>query len=77
MMTSGRTKTFGGVDYDRCECCGRTLRDRLQLLELDQRDDTYHNRRDVPADKSQGWFTFGWACAERIKANGGRLIRRR
>lgn len=49
----------------RCECCGRPLRGRAVMLELDQRDGTYHNFEDVPDDRSQGWFPFGASCAKR------------
>jgi hypothetical protein len=61
-----------------CECCGRKLDPaRMVLLELDQRDGTYHDFRDVPTDVSQGWFAFGTACANRKrrearKARAGR-----
>jgi hypothetical protein len=49
-----------------CECCGRKLDPkRAVLLELDQRDGTYHDFRDVPEEFSQGWFAFGPLCAKR------------
>lgn len=48
-----------------CTCCERPLRGNVAWLELDQRDDTYHDRGGVPADKSQGWFPFGMTCAKK------------
>ncbi len=46
-----------------CTCCGKPLRGSTAWLELDMRSNTYHDSGDVPADKSQGWFPFGLACA--------------
>jgi len=51
-----------------CTCCGRQLTGRFRWLELDQRSNTYHDREDVPADKSQGWFPFGLSCARKLVA---------
>lgn len=49
----------------RCTRCAKPLApDKIVWLELDQRTDTYHDRRDVPENKSQGWFPFGAACAK-------------
>jgi hypothetical protein len=49
-----------------CECCGRKLNPKTMVsLELDQRDDTYHDFGDVPEDQSQGGFLFGAACAKK------------
>jgi hypothetical protein len=49
-----------------CECCERKLNPaKIVWLELDQRDDTYHNFADVPEDRSQGWFPFGPDCAKK------------
>lgn len=51
---------------ESCECCGRELKPgRSVWLELDQRDNTYHDFRDVPEEFSQGWFVFGNSCANR------------
>ena len=49
----------------RCTRCNEWLRNKVRMLELDQRDGSYHDRGDVPEDKSQGWFPFGIACAKR------------
>lgn len=54
-----------GVGNRTCACCGRELSAIAVMLEHDQRDDTYHDRGDVPADKSQGWFPFGLKCARK------------
>lgn len=51
-----------------CTCCGRELKGKVRMLELDQRTDTYHDNGDVPEDWSQGWFPFGLACAKRVLA---------
>lgn len=49
-----------------CTCCGRDLTGHAaRMLELDQRTDTYHDFRDVPGDRSQGWFPFGLTCAKK------------
>lgn len=63
-----------------CTCCERPLSAAHRMLELDQRTQTYHDFRDVPEDRSQGWFPFGLTCAaklvkqerERRAANGSR-----
>jgi hypothetical protein len=56
-----------GTD-ESCTCCGRSLNHKkIAWLELDQRDDTYHARQDVPPEKSQGWFPFGQACARKVE----------
>ena len=54
-----------------CTCCRKSLRGRVAWLELDQRTNTYHDRGDIPADCSQGWFPFGLTCAraELVKAD--------
>jgi len=54
-----------------CTRCKQRLKGKVAWLELDQRDYTYHDRADVPADRSQGWFPFGVDCARHILANGG------
>lgn len=51
-----------------CQCCGKPLRGSVVMLEMDQRDWTYHDRGGVPADKSQGWFPFGKTCAKKQAA---------
>lgn len=53
------------TDNHACICCGRRLRGRFAWLELDQRTDTFHDRGDVPEDRSQGWFPFGLTCARK------------
>lgn len=61
--------------YRWCTCCERQLKGIIAWLELDQRTNTYHDKGDVPADKSQGWFPFGVACARTklaaLKPTGG------
>jgi hypothetical protein len=52
----------------RCAHCDRPLKGKVVMLELDQRDDSYHDRGDVPAEHSQGWFPFGFACARKVTA---------
>jgi hypothetical protein len=48
-----------------CERCRVKIKpDREVWLELDQRTNTYTDSRDVPPEKSQGWFVFGADCAE-------------
>lgn len=54
------------IDGRYCTCCERALKNKVAWLELDQRTNTYHDFGDVPADKSQGWFPFGPACARRL-----------
>lgn len=49
-----------------CTCCSREIDAIFRWLELDQRTNTYHDRRDVPEGKSQGWFPFGLKCARRL-----------
>lgn len=53
-------------DGERCSRCDRELKSECVMLELDRRDNSYHQRGDVPPDQSQGWFPFGKDCAERI-----------
>lgn len=48
-----------------CQCCERELKNMVAWLELDQRNNTYHDRGDVPPENSQGWFPFGLTCADR------------
>ena len=55
-----------------CTCCQRKLTGIVRMLELDQRNNTYHDFSGVPEDKSQGWFPFGLKCA----ANKLRLAER-
>ncbi len=62
---------FGQIaDYDAwCTCCERPLNQkRMVWLELDQRDNTFHARQDIPPEQSQGWFPFGQTCARKIAA---------
>jgi hypothetical protein len=51
---------------ERCTQCNKPLTGAVRMLEYDQRDGTYHDRCDVPEEKSQGWFPFGVDCARRI-----------
>jgi hypothetical protein len=52
----------------KCGCCGKPLKRRCGMLELDQRTDTFHDFGGVPAEKSQGWFPFGIDCGRRLIA---------
>jgi hypothetical protein len=66
-LDSSQFPDFGKTEH--CTCCGRSLnRKRIAWLELDQRDDTYHARQDIPSEKSQGWFPFGQSCARKQAA---------
>lgn len=49
-----------------CTCCGKELSAAFRYLELDRRNQTYHDLGNVPADKSQGWFPFGLTCAKKL-----------
>lgn len=64
-------RKYGGMTS--CTCCGRDLSSEnkaVRYLELDQRTNTYHDERNVPDDRSQGWFPFGLVCAKKaIKAH--------
>lgn len=63
-------------DDDRCQCCDRVLTGTVVLLELDQRDGTYH-QDGVPERWSQGWFPFGKLCAKRkIKNRNAKILDR-
>lgn len=53
------------ADQRYCTCCEKPLKAKFAWLELDQRTYTYHDRGDVPAEKSQGWFPFGMTCARK------------
>lgn len=54
-------------ESERCTCCDRELTGHaVRMLEFDQRTNTYHDRGDVPAEYSQGWFPFGAKCARKI-----------
>lgn len=46
-----------------CTCCERPLKSKVAWLELDQRNNTYHDFGGVPDNLSQGWFPFGMTCA--------------
>jgi hypothetical protein len=70
-MTMSRPRIIGAAadapgGVPRCTCCDRPLKGKVAWLELDQRTDTFHDRGDVPAEQSQGWFPFGVACAASI-----------
>ena len=62
------------ADQRFCSCCERPLKARIAWLELDQRNNTYHDFGGVPADKSQGWFPFGITCARKMLARANRAI---
>lgn len=49
-----------------CTQCNKPLKGKVAWLEMDQRTWKYHDRGDVPADASQGWFPFGLACAKAL-----------
>lgn len=49
-----------------CTCCERDLTGHaVRMLELDQRNQTYHDFGNVPESQSQGWFPFGLKCAQK------------
>lgn len=54
-----------------CERCEEQLKPGREVwLELNTRTGLYHAEGDFPADGlSQGWFTFGSACAKRELAD--------
>jgi hypothetical protein len=61
--------TFQELSEDEryCTCCERDLSGHaFRWLEFDQRNNTYHDFRDVPEDRSQGWFPFGLTCAKKL-----------
>ena len=50
----------------RCIRCDQILDPaKVVDLELDQRINAYHDFGGVPESHSQGWFTFGAACANK------------
>lgn len=57
-------------EKNHCTLCGKTLTHTGNevWLELDQRYDVYHDFRNVPDDRSQGWFPFGRDCAPKARA---------
>jgi hypothetical protein len=58
---------------EMCTCCRRLLRgNRVRMLELNGATGLY-SEGNVPSGASKGWFPFGWICAKRILANGGRM----
>jgi hypothetical protein len=57
-----------------CTCCDRPLKARAAWLELDQRTFTYHDRGDVPPERSQGWFPFGLTCAAKLNRAAAREL---
>jgi len=59
---------------EQCQRCKRDLHpDKMVWLELDQRDLTYHDFKDVPSNVSQGWFAFGPDCAARERRNAAKV----
>lgn len=63
MVTTAKEAAAMKEHYTQCEKCKRRLKGKVAFLELDQRNGTFHDFGDVPADKSQGWFPFGLDCA--------------
>ena len=64
MVNAGHLTT--SAIQERCQCCGVPLKNRhIVMLELDRRNNTYHNFNNVPEEWSQGWFPFGSTCAKR------------
>jgi hypothetical protein len=60
----------------RCERCEKPLKNKIAWLELDQRNDTFHDFGGVPPDLSQGFFHFGIDCAKALIAEAeGKPIR--
>jgi hypothetical protein len=59
-----------GHDFD-CTCCGRDLNPKTMVwLELSNAGRGYfRNKGELPESESQGWFTFGPACAKKALAN--------
>jgi hypothetical protein len=54
-----------------CERCGEQLNpDTAVWLELSWKTNRYAGA--VPTEESQGWFSFGRACAKAVLANGGK-----
>lgn len=53
-------------DLRFCTKCGKPLSGKVAMLEFDQRSSEYHDRSDVPAELSQGWFPFGVDCATKL-----------
>lgn len=51
---------------DFCTRCKKLLTKEFVWLELDRRDNTYHDRQDIPEEHSQGWFKFGKDCAKTL-----------
>lgn len=49
----------------RCTGCDAPLVTSARMLELDQRDGAFHDRRDVQEGRSHGWFPFCLGCAAR------------
>ncbi len=73
-IVCGNQKHYGkSSDLDKssryCTCCEKPLSASFRWLELDQRSNTYHDRGDVPEDRSQGWFPFGLTCARKLLAS--------
>jgi hypothetical protein len=60
-------------DEAYCECCGKLLKSKAVVLELNQNTGIYHSHGEVPEGESQGGFMFGTTCAKRILKNGGRM----
>lgn len=73
-MSAKRTSSASYGNLLRCTLCGKILLRMPVYLELDQRDGTYHDFKDVPESKSQGCFPFGFDCADakRFEARAAR-----
>lgn len=55
-----------------CERCGEKINPSTMVwLELNQMTGQYHRANEVPAEESQGWFTFGKSCAKAVLQNNG------
>ncbi len=65
----------------QCHRCGKKhlARSGWKYLELDTYTSLFSDPAvtDVSTDRSQGLFKFGLHCAERVLANGGKLIKKR
>jgi hypothetical protein len=45
-----------------CTKCRKPLVESARMFELDSRDWTYHDRQNIPEEKSHGWFPFCNEC---------------
>jgi hypothetical protein len=58
-----------------CERCGEKLDEKAAVwMEMNCMTALFYREEGkVPEDESQGWFSFGKACAKRVEAAGGEL----